>query len=72
MDSNTANRNGSDGMLIGPGECTIEVCTGNRIKLNKANYNAGWGIHAAAGNLDKGGNKAKLNAEPAQCWGVSC
>jgi parallel beta-helix repeat protein len=72
VSANKANYNGSDGMLIGPGECTIDVCTGNRIKLNIARFNAGWGIHAAAGNSDKGGNKASGNAEPAQCFGVTC
>jgi parallel beta-helix repeat protein len=70
VEGNRTNKNGSDGMLIGAGECTIDICSDNRIKLNIANYNAGWGIHAAG--LDKGGNKAKFNAEPAQCWGVIC
>ena len=43
-----------------------------RIRNNRANNNDGWGINAAPGNVDGGGNRASGNAEPAQCFGVRC
>jgi large repetitive protein len=71
---NRTDSNGSDGMLIGPGECATptDECPGNKIKGNVARYNAGWGIHAGIGNTDLGGNRASLNAERAQCLGLIC
>jgi hypothetical protein len=47
------------GVLLGPGG-------------NSANDNGGWGIFAAAGNSDGGGNTARGNLQPEQCFGVSC
>ena len=45
---------------------------GHTIADNTTLSNAAWGIDAAAGNVDGGGNVAAGNAEPPQCTGVVC
>jgi parallel beta-helix repeat protein len=61
---NQANGNGGDGITVsGPGTAV----TGNL-----ATANGGWGIYAASGVLDRAGNGARGNAEPAQCYLIGC
>ena len=64
LDGNTANSNGGDGISVGYG--------GNTIVRNIARYNDGWGINAAPGNTNGGGNRASGNSEAAQCYGIPC
>jgi parallel beta-helix repeat protein len=64
LDRNTANSNSSDGIRVSG--------SGHTIRANIARNNDGWGIFAAPGNVDGGGNRASGNAEPAQCFGVIC
>ena len=64
IDRNTANGNGGDGILV---NAAVHTLTGNTV-----NSNDGWGILAAPGTIDGGGNTAAGNAEPAQCSGVTC
>jgi hypothetical protein len=45
---------------------------GHTLTDNTVNTNGGWGIYAAAGATDGGGNKAAGNVEPEQCLGVVC
>jgi CSLREA domain-containing protein len=61
---NQANNNLSDGISVGG--------SGHTITDNDAYNNAGFGIFAAEGNIDGGGNLASGNAEPLQCVGVVC
>jgi CSLREA domain-containing protein len=62
--NNTADGNGSDGIhLAGPGHV---------LQDNSASMNGGWGMYAAAGVTDNGGNYAAGNAEPEQCFNVTC
>jgi len=50
--------------------------TGNTIKQNVANDNGehlnNYGIYVVPGNLDGGGNRARGNGAPEQCFGVRC
>jgi len=62
--NNTTNGNLADGISVG-GE-------GHTIANNAAYNNAAFGIRAAAGNIDGGGNVASGNGEPLQCVGVVC
>jgi parallel beta-helix repeat protein len=64
LDRNTANANEADGIHVGG--------SGHTIRSNVARNNDGWGIFAAPGNVDGGGNRASGNAEPAQCFNVRC
>jgi parallel beta-helix repeat protein len=61
---NTANNNLGDGVSVGG--------AGHRIGNNTAYNNAAFGIRAAEGNTDDGGNVASGNGEPLQCVGVVC
>ena len=51
--------------------------TGNTIKQNVANDNnpeslSSYGIYVLPGNFDGGGNRARGNGAPEQCFGVRC
>jgi parallel beta-helix repeat protein len=59
---NTANENKGDGIVL--------TALTHTVKSNLANANEGWGIHAAIGSVDGGGNVAAGNSEPAQVSGV--
>jgi parallel beta-helix repeat protein len=61
---NQANGNGGDGITVNG--------VGTGITSNLATGNGGWGIYAASGVLDRGGNGARGNAEAAQCYLVFC
>jgi parallel beta-helix repeat protein len=61
---NHADKNGANGIEIAD--------AGNTITKNHADKNTNFGILAAAGNIDGGGNKAHHNGNPAQCVGVTC
>ena len=64
FDGNTANGNPGGGIAVtGPG---------HTLRRNVTNDNAGWGIYAADGTIDGGGNSASGNGESAQCFGVDC
>lgn len=57
---------------LGHGISTQEYCAGRvTLSANHAAGNGGCGIHAP-GVIDGGRNKAKRNADPEQCVGVSC
>ncbi len=45
---------------------------GHIVKDNSARVNGGWGIYAAIGAIDRGGNFAAGNAEFEQCYSVIC
>ena len=45
---------------------------GHRVADNIAHHNAAFGIDAAEGTVDGGGNTASGNGEPEQCRGVVC
>ena len=45
---------------------------GHILKDNSAQMNGGWGIYAAVGAIDRGGNYAAGNLEPQQCYNVVC
>ncbi len=64
IEGNTANDNLGDGIAVGGG--------GHTIADNAAYNNAAFGITAAEGNIDGGGNTASGNGEPLQCVGVVC
>lgn len=64
LDRNTSSSNNADGILVSG--------SGHTIRSNTARNNDGWGIYAAPGNVDGGGNRASGNAEPAQCFNVTC
>ena len=62
---NTANGNGGDGILLAKG--------GHTVAANVTRDNVGWGISAAPGSIDGGGNVASGNgASGGQCSGVAC
>jgi large repetitive protein len=61
---NQASGNGGDGIAVGG--------VGTAVNNNLATNNGGWGIYAASGVLDNGANGARGNAEPAQCYLISC
>jgi parallel beta-helix repeat protein len=63
--SNRVRRNVDDGIRVEePYNTTL---TGNR-----ADFNGDFGIEAALGNIDGGGNRAKHNGNPLQCLNVVC
>ena len=64
IERNTANENGGGGIYVGKG--------GSIVKDNVANNNRGWGIYASDTSVDGGGNIAVGNAEPMQCFNVTC
>ena len=64
LDRNTASANFADGIHVSG--------SGHTIRGNVARNNDGWGIYAAPGNVDGGGNRASGNAEAAQCFNVRC
>jgi parallel beta-helix repeat protein len=64
LDRNTASGNLSDGIVTAKG--------GHVLTANVALDNKGWGINAALGIIDGGGNKASSNVEPLQCFGIVC
>jgi parallel beta-helix repeat protein len=61
---NEASRNDLNGISV--------YGTGNTIKQNIASDNGGYGIYAVPGNFDGGGNRARGNGAPAECFGVRC
>ena len=61
---NEASRNDLNGIAV--------FGTGNTIKQNVANENGSYGIYAVPGNFDGGGNRARGNGAPEQCFGVRC
>jgi large repetitive protein len=61
---NVAHENGDDGIQID--------AAGTGLAQNTANRNGDLGIEAVPGVLDRGGNRAKQNGNPAQCLNVSC
>jgi parallel beta-helix repeat protein len=61
---NEATGNGGDGLTVGG--------AGAVVASNLAVQNQGWGIYAAAGVVDGGGNGARGNAEAAQCYLIRC
>jgi hypothetical protein len=60
---NTANGNDGDG---------IEADAPARVGADTANDNGDFGIDAAAGSTDLGGNTATGNGNPLQCRNVFC
>lgn len=64
IDRNTTSHNLSDGIVVLKG--------GHTIVANTARDNGGWGINAAAGNVDGSLNAASGNGQAAQCSGVVC
>ena len=69
IEGNIAHGNDSDGLAISG--------VGHIVLGNEANGNSGWGIYAAAPslegfNIDGGSNLAQGNAEPTQCYNVTC
>jgi Right handed beta helix region len=67
---NVATMNGDDGIEIGEGG----AIPGSSVVLtrNTANDNGDFGIEAAPGVTDGGGNKASGNGNPLQCLNVFC
>ena len=61
---NTASGNVADGIVLSKG--------GHWVSANIARGNGGWGIDAAPGTVDGGGNVASGNLKPEQCVGVVC
>jgi large repetitive protein len=61
---NSAQGNGGDGLSVNS--------VGTNVRNNLARTNQGWGIYAAAGVVDGGGNGASGNAELAQCHLIFC
>jgi parallel beta-helix repeat protein len=61
---NAANRNGAAGITVEHPATTLT--------RNTANRNHDLGIDAVPGVTDGGGNRARGNANPAQCTGVLC
>jgi large repetitive protein len=64
VERNIAGRNGGDGIVLAKG--------GHVVRLNVARGNRGWGVHAAPGTVDGGGNLASANGHPGQCFGIVC
>jgi parallel beta-helix repeat protein len=67
LSRNVANANGRDGGIVVEGSAT-----GNTLRGNTANANAGHGITAVRSTVDAGGNRARQNRRPPQCVGVRC
>jgi parallel beta-helix repeat protein len=64
IECNAANGNQGDGIVL--------ATPGHTMRMNVANLNDGWGMHAAVGNVDAGGNDASGNTEALQCFGLFC
>ena len=64
LEGNNADANGGNGISI--------EGAGHTVKDNSARVNGGWGIYAAIGANDRGGNFAAGNAEFEQCYRVIC
>ena len=64
LEGNNADANGGDGISL--------EGAGHIVKDNSARLNGGWGIYAAIGAVDRGGNFAAGNAEFDQCYNVVC
>lgn len=64
LKGNTASSNLANGIHVASG--------GHTVTRNRTDLNAAWGILAAPGTIDGGGNVAIGNGEPAQCSGVVC
>jgi parallel beta-helix repeat protein len=67
LSRNVANANGRDGGIVVEGSAT-----GNKLRGNTANSNAGHGITAVRRTIDGGRNRARGNRRPPQCVGVRC
>jgi parallel beta-helix repeat protein len=67
LSRNVANANGRDGGIVVEG-----AATGNKLRGNTANANAGHGITAVRRTIDGGRNRARGNRRPPQCVGVRC
>jgi parallel beta-helix repeat protein len=67
LSRNVANGNGRDGGIVLQGSAS-----GNKLRDNTANANAGHGITATPGTIDAGGNRAHGNHRSPQCVGVAC
>jgi parallel beta-helix repeat protein len=63
IDRNVADTNLQDGIQVGA--TTV-------VRRNRTNKNAGWGINAAPGTIDAGGNRTSGNGIAAQCDNVVC
>jgi hypothetical protein len=61
---NTTNNNGGDGIDVN--------VSGLRLGRNHADFNGLFGIDAAIGTIDEGGNTATGNGNPMQCRNVFC
>jgi Right handed beta helix region len=64
FDRNRGDRNGDDGIDVDSPDVSLSD--------NRANWNVDFGIEAAPGTVDGGGNRARRNGNPAQCVGVTC
>jgi parallel beta-helix repeat protein len=64
VSGNSAQGNGGDGFSVNGMTSSVQS--------NLARQNGGWGIYAGPGVLDGGGNGGSGNAEPAQCYLISC
>src|SRR5918999_2715849 len=64
LEGNNADSNGGDGISL--------EGAGHIVKDNSARINGGWGIYAAIGAVDRGGNFAAGNMEFDQCYKVLC
>jgi parallel beta-helix repeat protein len=67
LSGNVANGNGRNGGIVLQGSAS-----GNKLRTNTANANAGHGITATRGTIDAGGNRAHGNHRSPQCVGVVC
>ena len=65
LEGNNADGNGGDGIAH-------RGRRPHRRGQQRASCNGGWGIYAAVGAIDRGGNIAAGNIEPAQCFSVVC
>ena len=64
IEGNNADANGGDGISL--------AGSGHIVEDNSARLNGGWGIYAAIGAIDRGGNFAAGNMEFDQCYQVVC
>lgn len=64
IEANTAQSNAASGIAV--------LGSGHTVLANLAYTNGAWGIMAAPGTIDGGGNLAAGNVETAQCSGVVC
>jgi parallel beta-helix repeat protein len=66
IERNVANRNVADGIFVD------NPSASNTLTRNTANNNGVWGINAASGVTDGGGNRAIGNGMAGQCQNVIC